>query len=142
MYNYSRLCQVWTAFEKGVSENYYKSLPDTNTIHFELLTNEVSSIILRCKFITINCIYLLFTIQEEWILVFNYLSVYPSVIQDSVKHLLSYNVDVHKLCKFLMEMSSAVSLFYHRHHILSVSISYFQQQIFVCTIKVKFFFYL
>lgn len=45
----------------------------------------------------------------------------PLVIQQSVKHLLSANVDVHRLCKFLMEMSSAVSLFYHRHHILSVS---------------------
>lgn len=46
---------------------------------------------------------------------------YPSVIQQSVKNLLSASVDVHRLCKFLMEMSSAVSLFYHRHHILSVS---------------------
>jgi len=50
--------------------------------------------------------------------------VYPLVIQQSVEHLLSANVDVHRLCKFLMEMSSAVSLFYHRHHILSVSALY------------------
>lgn len=47
MYNYSRLCQVWTAFEKGVSENYYESLPDPNTINFKLLSSEVRTVILR-----------------------------------------------------------------------------------------------
>lgn len=100
MYNYSRLCQVWKAYEKGVIENYYEPLPDIGSINFGLLTS-----------------------KEEWILIFNHLSVLPLVIQQSVEHLLSANVDVHRLCKFLMEMSSAVSLFYHRHHILSDPIS-------------------
>lgn len=45
---------------------------------------------------------------------------YPSIIQESVTHLMSASVNVHKICKFLMEMSSAVSIFYHRHHVLSV----------------------
>ncbi|CAI6366367.1 unnamed protein product [Macrosiphum euphorbiae] len=100
MYNYSRLCQVWKAYEKGVIENYYEPLPDIGSVNFGLLTS-----------------------KEEWILILNHLSVCPSVIQQSVEHLLSGNVDVHRLCKFLMEMSSAVSLFYHRHHILSDPIS-------------------
>ncbi|KAL5240793.1 hypothetical protein ACI65C_008203 [Semiaphis heraclei] len=100
MYNYSRLCQVWKAYEKGVIENYYESLPDIGAINFGLLTS-----------------------KEEWILILNHISMYPLVIQQSVKNLLSASVDVHRLCKFLMEMSSAVSLFYHRHHILSDPIS-------------------
>ncbi|XP_060837255.1 DALR anticodon-binding domain-containing protein 3 [Rhopalosiphum padi] len=100
MYNYSRLCQVWEAYEKGVIENFYESLPDICSVNFGLLTS-----------------------NEEWLLILNHLSMYPLVIQQSVKHLLSASVDVHRLCKFLMEMSSAVSLFYHRHHILSDPIS-------------------
>lgn len=42
MYNYSRLCQIWIAYEKRISENYYKSLPDIEAINFGLLTSEVS----------------------------------------------------------------------------------------------------
>ncbi|XP_026813268.1 DALR anticodon-binding domain-containing protein 3 [Rhopalosiphum maidis] len=100
MYNYSRLCQIWEAYEKGVIENFYESLPDICSVNFGLLTS-----------------------NEEWLLILNHLSMYPLIIQLSVKHLLSASVDVHRLCKFLMEMSSAVSLFYHRHHILSDPIS-------------------
>lgn len=96
MYNYSRLCQVWKSYEKSVVANYYESLPDIDAVNFGLLTS-----------------------KEEWLLILNHLSVCPLVIQQSVDHLLSASVDVHRLCKFLMEMSSAVSLFYHRHHILS-----------------------
>lgn len=47
MYNYSRLCQIWNTYEKFVSENYYESLPDINTINFELLSSEVSRIVVR-----------------------------------------------------------------------------------------------
>lgn len=68
MYNYSRLCQVWTAFEKGVSENYYEPLPDINTIQFQLLSNEVSSAVLKSEFVNINCIYLLFRKNGFWFL--------------------------------------------------------------------------
>jgi len=42
MYNYSRLCQVWKAYEKGVIENHYESLPDIGAVNFELLTSKVS----------------------------------------------------------------------------------------------------
>lgn len=100
MYNYSRLCQIWTAYEKGVANNCYKPLPDINAVNFGLLTSE-----------------------EEWLLVFNHLSVCPSVIRESVRYLKSASVDVHRLCKFLMEMSSTISLFYHRHRVLSDPIS-------------------
>ncbi|XP_025197575.1 DALR anticodon-binding domain-containing protein 3-like [Melanaphis sacchari] len=96
MYNYSRLCQIWKAYQQDVIGNYHDYLPDIDSVNFGLLTS-----------------------NEEWILIFNYLSMYPLVIQQSVKHLMSANVDIHRLCKFLMEMSSAVSLFYHRYHILS-----------------------
>lgn len=46
MYNYSRLYQVWKAYEKGVIKNHYKSLPDIDTINFGLLTSEVSTVVL------------------------------------------------------------------------------------------------
>lgn len=46
MYNYSRLYQVWTAYEKGVIKNHYKSLPDIDSINFGLLTSEVSIAVL------------------------------------------------------------------------------------------------
>jgi len=42
MYNYSRLCQVWEAYEKGVIENFYESLPDICSVNFGLLTSNVS----------------------------------------------------------------------------------------------------
>jgi len=42
MYNYSRLCQVWKAYENGVIENYYESLPDICSVNFGLLTSNVS----------------------------------------------------------------------------------------------------
>lgn len=42
MYNYSRLCQIWAAYEKGVNENFYETIPtDMDTINFGLLTSEV-----------------------------------------------------------------------------------------------------
>jgi len=44
MYNYSRLCQVWKAYEKGVIENYYESLPDIGAVNFGLLTSKVSDV--------------------------------------------------------------------------------------------------
>jgi len=46
MYNYSRLCQVWKAYEKGVIENYYEPLPDIGSVNFGLLTSKVSYVIL------------------------------------------------------------------------------------------------
>lgn len=45
MYNYSRLCQVWTAYEKGIAKNIYTTLPDIDTINFALLNSEVSEFI-------------------------------------------------------------------------------------------------
>jgi len=45
MYNYSRLCQIWKAYEKGVIENYYEPLPDIGSINFGLLTSKVSYVI-------------------------------------------------------------------------------------------------
>ncbi|XP_050543618.1 DALR anticodon-binding domain-containing protein 3-like [Daktulosphaira vitifoliae] len=95
MYNYSRLYQIWTTFEKKVAENYYNPLPDFKTVDFKVLKS-----------------------YEEWVLVHNFLSNYPIIIQESSKYMLSGNVNIHKLCKFLLEMSSAVSLFYHRNHVL------------------------
>lgn len=46
MYNYSRLCQIWKAYEKGIIENYYKPLPDVDSINFGLLSSEVNLVIL------------------------------------------------------------------------------------------------
>lgn len=46
MYNYSRLYQVWAAYEKRVAENYYKSLPDVNNVNFGLLICKVSEVLL------------------------------------------------------------------------------------------------
>lgn len=54
MYNYSRLYQVWMAYEKGVIENHYKSLPDITTINFGLLSSEVSTIVLGSIINNIN----------------------------------------------------------------------------------------
>lgn len=48
MYNYSRLYQIWTAYEKGVAKNYYKSLPDIEAIDFGLLTSDVNKISIFC----------------------------------------------------------------------------------------------
>lgn len=42
MYNYSRLCQIWAAYVKGVMKNDYERLPDINAINFGLLTKNVS----------------------------------------------------------------------------------------------------
>lgn len=50
MYNYSRLCQVWASYEKRVVKNYYKSLPDVDSINFGLLASEVSLIILKFNY--------------------------------------------------------------------------------------------
>lgn len=52
MYNYSRLYQVWTAYEKSL-ENGYKSLPLVDDINFGLLTSEVSTAIILCYCITL-----------------------------------------------------------------------------------------
>jgi len=41
MYNYSRLCQIWAAYEKSIVENYYSCLPDIGAIDFGLLTSKV-----------------------------------------------------------------------------------------------------
>ncbi|XP_050420758.1 DALR anticodon-binding domain-containing protein 3 [Adelges cooleyi] len=95
MYNYSRLCQIWTAYEKGVADEYYDSLAAPSTIDFGVLRS-----------------------NEEWFLIHNFLGTYPQVVRDSAKYLMSASVDVHRLCKFLSEMSSAVSLFYHRQRVL------------------------
>lgn len=46
MYNYSRLCQVWKSYEKGVIENYYETLPDIDAVNFGLLTSKVSMAII------------------------------------------------------------------------------------------------
>lgn len=52
MYNYSRLYQVWAAYEKSL-ENGYKSLPLVDDINFGLLTSEVSTAIILCYCITL-----------------------------------------------------------------------------------------
>jgi len=43
MYNYSRLCQIWAAYEKGVIENFYETITaDIDAVNFGLLTSEVN----------------------------------------------------------------------------------------------------
>ncbi|XP_025405224.1 DALR anticodon-binding domain-containing protein 3 [Sipha flava] len=102
MYNYSRLCQVLAVYEKNYTDNYYRALPDIEDINFKVLQK-----------------------TEEWILIFNYLSVFPSIIQECTKYLSSAHIGVYKLCSFLVEMSSCVSSFYHKHNILMDPLPHF-----------------
>lgn len=54
MYNYSRLCQIWATYVKGVVKNDYKRLPDINAINFGLLTNNVSLALRKLIIVLIN----------------------------------------------------------------------------------------
>lgn len=61
-----------------------------------------------------------FLLQTEWILLFKYISAYPSLISQIVGDSQKFNFQLHSLCTFLNGLVSTFSIYYSRIRILTV----------------------
>ncbi|KAK2165327.1 hypothetical protein LSH36_52g09055 [Paralvinella palmiformis] len=99
MYNYARLSNLFRKFETAVHEGFYQPLPDVSTLDFSLLREE-----------------------QEWELMFNYVLVYPSLVQNCIEMLRNNKskavIHTHKVCQFLQDLSRALSSYYSHFHVL------------------------
>ncbi|ELU00657.1 hypothetical protein CAPTEDRAFT_128140, partial [Capitella teleta] len=97
MYNCARLSTLFSNFEKAVEEGVYPALPPVSEIDFSTLKEE-----------------------DEWGLVFNYVLIYPDLIENCVL-LNRGQAHCHKVCQFLQDFCRDLSSYYCRTHVLGES---------------------
>ncbi|XP_065912434.1 uncharacterized protein [Dysidea avara] len=100
LYNYARIATLMNNFQTATKKNVYPPMPPLSDIDFSLLTDEC-----------------------EWVLLFQYIAAYPSMIKDIAtfqKQGLGLYVvsDIKKLCIFLVQLSRKFSSYYSRVKIL------------------------
>ncbi|XP_033647403.1 DALR anticodon-binding domain-containing protein 3-like [Asterias rubens] len=100
MYNYARLCTLFSRFEQEVKKATYPPLPSISTIDFSLLRED-----------------------QEWGLAFNYVLQYPVMLSECVSDLQNgkgphLNIQTHRVCSFLASLCRDLSSYYSHTHIL------------------------
>ncbi|XP_041347601.1 DALR anticodon-binding domain-containing protein 3-like isoform X2 [Gigantopelta aegis] len=101
IYNCARLATLFRHFQQEVQKGVYPELPSIDNVNFDLLREE-----------------------EEWVLLFNYISVYPDVVLNSVEEIGPLKTDIyakihtHKIVNFLISLSRSLSSYYGRILIL------------------------
>ncbi|XP_033103074.1 DALR anticodon-binding domain-containing protein 3-like isoform X2 [Anneissia japonica] len=101
MYNYARLSTLFKKFEERVNQGFYPSLPNISEVDFNLLREE-----------------------EEWHLFFQYILPYPDIITEVLEPVFHsvgprIQLQTHKVCGFLVNLSRDLSAYYSRTHVLS-----------------------
>lgn len=91
MYNYTRIIHILRGFKQGL----YPPLADLDSIDWSILAED-----------------------EEWTLVFSYVSEYYRLIQSIGTDLAQGKLSIHRLCQFLIGLSNAFSRFYNRLPVL------------------------
>ncbi|XP_038069054.1 DALR anticodon-binding domain-containing protein 3-like [Patiria miniata] len=100
MYNYARLCTLFSHFDEEVTKGTYPSLPDIASLNFSLLRED-----------------------QEWGLLFNYILQYPVMLSGCVADLLQtkgphINIHTHRVCSFLVSLCRDLSSYYSHTHVL------------------------
>lgn len=94
-YNSARVETLMNAFDKGVKENYYKKLPDTDLIDWSLLKED-----------------------EEWHLV-KLILAFPSLVDRAVGEIHEGKLNIHLLHRYLTDIVNAFSIYYRRVKLLT-----------------------
>ncbi|XP_023930303.1 DALR anticodon-binding domain-containing protein 3 [Lingula anatina] len=99
MYNYARLATLMAHFDEAVVKGMFPPLPECSQLDFSALREE-----------------------EEWLLLFNYILPFPSLVEDCVGPFHpgdpGAKIDTHKVCNFLLNLSRDLSSYYGRVHVL------------------------
>ncbi|XP_072017674.1 DALR anticodon-binding domain-containing protein 3-like [Amphiura filiformis] len=100
MYNYARLATLFSNYDQEVTNGTYPPLPSLTSIDFATLRED-----------------------QEWGLLFNYVLQYPIILQDVYQEVMSnlgpkVNLQMHKICGFLVSLSRDLSSYYSHVHIL------------------------
>lgn len=98
MYNFARLSTLFLHFEEAVAKGTYPALVEFDSVDFSLLQQE-----------------------EEWGLLFNYVLLYPDILKGTVEDSAEstfHSIHTHKICQFLLSLSSSLSIYYSKTHIL------------------------
>ncbi|XP_022081499.1 DALR anticodon-binding domain-containing protein 3-like [Acanthaster planci] len=100
MYNYARLCTLFSHFEEEVAKGTYPPLPDIASLDFGLLRED-----------------------QEWGLLFHYILQYPVMLSECVADLLQtrgphISIHTHRVCGFLVSLCRDLSSYYSHTHVL------------------------
>lgn len=99
MYNCARLAMLFENFRKAVKQGVYPKLPSVS----------------KCDMSTLK-------LEEEWMLLYNYIEPYPSLVQSTVSlssDWIRSEMHTHKVVNFLVSLSHCFSSYYSRVHILT-----------------------
>lgn len=99
LYNISRLSAIKKKYFLRVEEGTYPKLLPPEEVDFSVLKE-----------------------SEEWTMLFDYLLEYPSLVNKTAEDILKGMPSIHKLCSFLLHLSSLFSIYYRRVRILLVNI--------------------
>ncbi|XP_071960934.1 DALR anticodon-binding domain-containing protein 3-like [Antedon mediterranea] len=100
MYNYARLSTLFNKLEQRVHAQYYPPLPDIKDIDFSFLKEEA-----------------------EWYILFQYILPFPDIVAELLQPIFNsigprIQLQTHKICAFLMNLSKDLSTYYSRTHVL------------------------
>jgi len=104
MYNCARLATLFQHFTEAVSKGKYRDLPDLTDVDWSLLK-----------------------LEEEWQLLLNYVVQFDHIVRDCVHNVIDCHcqpssssslVTTHKVSVFLRQLSSCLSSYYSKTHVL------------------------
>ncbi|XP_037026195.1 DALR anticodon-binding domain-containing protein 3 [Bradysia coprophila] len=96
LYNSARIETLLKKYDHGVATKFYPETPPLDRVDLALLKEE-----------------------EEWILLFNYVLAYPSLINQTIGENNKLTFSLHLLCMFLSGLASTFSIYYARTRILT-----------------------
>ncbi|XP_015176639.1 PREDICTED: uncharacterized protein LOC107066492 [Polistes dominula] len=95
-YNIVRIAAIIKKYDEGISNGDYPELPDIKTVDFSILDNE-----------------------SEWELIYNFMVGYSQAIENSVRHIPTFQICPQILCAFLSRLCQNFSIYYSKIKILT-----------------------
>lgn len=95
-YNIARIAAIIEKYDKGISNGEYPELPDIKTVDFSILDDE-----------------------GEWELIYNFMVGYSQAIENSVRHIPTFQICPQTLCTFLSGLCQKFSTYYSKIKILT-----------------------
>ncbi|XP_063797200.1 DALR anticodon-binding domain-containing protein 3 isoform X2 [Pseudophryne corroboree] len=112
MYNCARLATMFNSYDSAVHQGLYPGFPPAEEINYSSLSEE-----------------------GEWLLLFNYIMMFPEVLSQSAEISLTspgirVTANTEAVCKFLVGLSMDFSCYYNRVHILGEPLPHLFGQMF------------
>ncbi|XP_069592451.1 DALR anticodon-binding domain-containing protein 3 isoform X3 [Ranitomeya imitator] len=141
MYNCARLATMFDSYKGAVSQGTYPEFPPAADLNYSSLREQGAEVVKQrsCSVLD-GCLLGLehnfcFITQGEWLLLFNYVMMFPEVLSQSAQMSASspgirVTANTESVCKFLVRLSMDFSCYYNRVHILGEPLPHLFSQMF------------